>query len=284
MRRIAHLSDLHFGTTTPAVLDQLGRSVRAFEPHLVVVTGDLTQRARADQFRGARQFLDSLPSPQLIVPGNHDIAPLYKPLERVLAPYARYHRYITRELDGAFYDDELLVLALSSVQPFRWKEGTISRRQLEWIAEYSQRFPTQLRILAAHHPLVEAQTERPTRRLRRHPALLSVLDSADIAVCLSGHLHTSFSGLAVTSLDEAGSVLAVHASTATSTRLRGHQNAYNQLTLDGTSLRVDAVAFDGAAFQTLASSAYERRAGAWQIRTVALVPPQLQPSAQPHSG
>lgn len=284
MRRIAHLSDLHFGTTTPAVLDQLGHSVRAFQPHLVVVTGDLTQRARADQFRGARQFLDSLPSPQLIVPGNHDIAPLYKPLERVLSPYARYHRYITRELDGAFYDDELLVLALSSVQPFRWKEGTISRRQLEWIAEYSQRFPTQLRILAAHHPLVEAQTERPTRRLRRHPALLSVLDSADIAVCLSGHLHTSFSGLAVTSLDEAGSVLAVHASTATSTRLRGHRNAYNQLTLDGASLRVDAVAFDGAAFQTLASSTYERRAGAWQIRMLALAPAQLRPSAQPHSG
>lgn len=284
MRRIAHLSDLHFGTTTPAVLEQLGRSVRAFEPHLVVVTGDLTQRARASQFRGARQFLDSLPSPQLIVPGNHDIAPLYQPLQRVLSPYSRYHRYITRELDGAFYDDELLVLALSSVQPFRWKEGTISRRQLEWIAEYSQRFPTQLRILAAHHPLVQAQTERPTRRLRRHSALMSVLDSADIAVCLSGHLHTSFSGLAVTPLDEASSVLAVHASTATSTRRRGHQNAYNQLTLDGTALRVDAVGFDGASFQTLASSAYERRGGAWQIRSVALATPTEPRSAQPHSG
>jgi 3',5'-cyclic AMP phosphodiesterase CpdA len=279
MRRIAHLSDLHFGTETPAVLEQLGRSVRAFQPHLVVVTGDLTQRARSSQFRRARQFFDSLPSPQLIVPGNHDIAPLYRPLQRVLAPYSRYHRYITRELDGAFYDDELLVLALSSVQPFRWKEGTISRRQLEWIAEYSQRFPTQLRILAAHHPLVEAQTEQPTRRTSRHSAFLSVLDSADIAVCLSGHLHKSFSGLCVSPLDEPGSVLAVHASTATSTRLRGHQNAYNQLTLDGSALRVDAVAFDGASFQTLASSAYERHAGVWQIRTVALADPPERHSA-----
>ncbi|HTV20860.1 MAG TPA: metallophosphoesterase [Polyangiaceae bacterium] len=268
MRRIAHLSDLHFGTETPAVLEQLGRSVREFEPHLVVVTGDLTQRARSSQFRSARRWLDTLPSPQLIIPGNHDIAPLYKPLHRVLAPYARYQRYITRQLDGAFYDDELLVLALSSVQPFRWKEGTISRRQLDWIAEYAQRFPNQLRILAAHHPLVEAETERPTRRLRRHSALMSVLDSADIAVCMSGHLHTSFSGLAVTPLDEAGSVLAVHASTATSTRLRGHQNAYNQLTLDGTRLRVDAVAFGGERFERIASSAYERHAGVWQIRGV----------------
>lgn len=284
MRRIAHLSDLHFGTTTPAVLEQLGRSVRSFEPHLVVVTGDLTQRARASQFRAAREFLDTLPSPQLIVPGNHDIAPLYRPLQRMLAPYSRYHRYITRELDRAFYDDELLVLALSSVQPLRWKEGTISHRQLDWIAEYSQRFPHQLRILAAHHPLVEAETERPTRRLRRHSALMSVLDGADIAVCLSGHLHKSFSGLAVTALDEVGSVLAVHASTATSTRLRGHQNAYNQLTLEGASLRVDAVGFDGTSFQRMASSAYERRAGVWQIRAVGVATPAEPLSERAHSG
>jgi WD40 repeat protein len=98
-------------------------------------------------------------------------------------------------------------------------------------------------------------------------------------VCLSGHLHKSFSGLSVSPLDEAGSVLAVHASTATSTRLRGHQNAYNQLTLDGTALRVDAVAFDGASFQRLASSAYERHAGVWQIHTVALASPPERHSA-----
>jgi 3',5'-cyclic AMP phosphodiesterase CpdA len=264
MRRIAHLSDLHFGTETTPVLTELGRSVAAFAPDLVVVTGDITQRARVSEFRNARRFLDSLAFAQLIVPGNHDIAPLYRPLRRLFSPYARYHRFITEQLDGAFYDDELLVLALSSVQPFRWKEGTISRRQLEWVAEYAQRFPEQLRILAAHHPLVEAETEKPTRRLRRHGALMTVLDSADVSICLSGHLHKSFTGLAATPLDEAGSVLAVHASTATSTRLRGHQNAYNQLTIDGARLRVDAVGYDGEAFRPIASSSFERRAGVWR--------------------
>jgi 3',5'-cyclic AMP phosphodiesterase CpdA len=265
MRRIAHLSDLHFGTETPAVIAELRHSVAAFAPDLVVVTGDLTQRARASQFRSAKAFLDSLDAPKLIVPGNHDIAPLYQPLRRLLQPYARYHRFITRDLDGAYYDDELLVLALSSVQPFRWKEGTISARQLGWITEYAQRFPSQLRILAAHHPLVEAATEHRTRRLRKHDALMGVLDTADIAVCLSGHLHRSYAGLAVTPLDEAGSVLAVHASTATSTRLRGHENAYNQLVLEGTRLRVDSVGFDGARFRRLASSTYERHAGVWRV-------------------
>jgi 3',5'-cyclic AMP phosphodiesterase CpdA len=286
MRRVAHLSDLHFGTEMPHVLEELGASVREFSPDLVVVTGDLTQRAHPEQFESARRFLDSLAFPQLIIPGNHDIAPLYKPLERLFLPYSRYQRFIRQELDGAFYDDELLVLAFSSVQPFRWKEGTVSRRQLEWISEYTQRFPTQLRMLAAHHPLVQAETTRPTRRLRRHSALMSVLDQADIAVCLSGHLHTSFSGLAVTPLDEAGSVLAVHASTATSTRLRGHANAYNRLTLNAPLLRIDAVAFDGSTFRTVATTAYERKAGVWAIRGAVFSPagsgePNAAQSADP---
>lgn len=266
MRRIAHLSDLHFGTETPRVLDELVRSVAAFEPHLVVVTGDLTQRARTPEFVGAKRFLERLPSPQLVIPGNHDIAPLYQPLRRIFSPYERYHHHITHDLDAAFYDDEVLVLGLSSVQPLRWKEGSVKPRQLEWISEYCERFPHQLRLLAAHHPLVEAATQRRTRRVSRHSALMAVLDSADIAICMSGHLHRSFSGLAVTPLDEAGSVLTVHASTATSTRLRGHDNAYNQLTLDGSALRVDAVAFDGRSFQRIACSAYERQAGVWQPR------------------
>jgi len=272
MRRVVHLSDLHFGTETPRVVEELGESVRAFSPDLVVVTGDITQRARKTQFAAARRFFDSLGFPQLIIPGNHDIAPLYQPVRRVLSPYALYRHYIGPALDGAFYDDALLVLGLSSVQPWRVKEGAISPRQLEWVAEYAQRFPTQLRMLAAHHPLVEAETGQRTRRLRRHGAVMTLLDSADIAVCLSGHLHRSFTGLAVTPLDEAGSVLAVHASTATSTRLRGHDNAYNRLTLEGSLLRVDAVAYDGQTFRTLSSSGYERSAGVWHVRAAGVLP------------
>jgi 3',5'-cyclic AMP phosphodiesterase CpdA len=261
MRRIAHLSDLHFGTEASGVLDELDASLAKFAPHLVIVTGDLTQRARSSQFRRARDFLDRLPFARVVVPGNHDIAPLYQPLERVLWPYARYRRFITHELDHVWHDDELLVLGLSSVQPWRWKEGTVSERQLDWMVTAAQRHPRQVRILAAHHPMVRASTARPTRRLHRHDSLVSALDTAGIGICLSGHLHKSYSGL-----DEPGSVLAVHASTATSTRLRGQANAYNQLTIDGQTVQVDAVAWNGRGFQRLTSDRYERLGGIWQQR------------------
>lgn len=277
MRRIAHLSDLHFGTEAAGVLDELDASLAQFDPHLVVVTGDLTQRARTSQFRRAREFLDRLPFARLVVPGNHDIAPLYQPLERVLWPYARYQRFITRELDHVWHDEELLVLGLSSVQPWSWKEGSVSTRQLDWMVTSTQRHPRQVRILAAHHPLVRASSMRPARRPRRHEALVAALDAADIGICLSGHLHKSFSGL-----NEPGSVLAVHASTATSTRLRGQANAYNQLTIDGQAVIVDAVAWNGRAFERLTSFHYERLGGAWQQRRsegVTAEPPLRWPRA-----
>lgn len=259
MRRIAHLSDLHFGTEASGVIEELGASLAEFAPDLVIVTGDLTQRAHRSQFRRAREFLDRLPFARLVVPGNHDIAPLYQPLARVFWPYARYRRFIMSELDHLWHDEELLVLGLSSVQPWRWKEGTISPRQLDWIVSSAARHPRQIRILAAHHPMVQACTRRPTRRLRRHAELFSTLDAAGIGICLSGHLHQSFSGLG-----EPGSVLAVHASTASSTRLRGHANAYNQLTIDGPDVQVDAIAWSGRRFEHLSSDAYVRQDGAWQ--------------------
>lgn len=259
MRRIAHLSDLHFGTEASGVPDELHASLAHFAPHLLIVTGDLTQRAHERQFRRARDFLDRLPFARLVVPGNHDIAPLYRPLQRVFRPYARYQRFITGQLDHIWHDEELLVLGLSSVQPWRWKEGTLSTGQLEWMVACAQRHPRQLRILAAHHPMVRASTTRPTQRGRRHDALTAALGAAGIGICLSGHLHRSYSGL-----DEPGSVLAVHASTATSTRLRGQANAYNQLTIDGQAVRVDAVAWDGRGFERLTSDRYERLGGIWR--------------------
>jgi 3',5'-cyclic AMP phosphodiesterase CpdA len=74
MRVLVHLSDIHFGRVNPSLLAPLVKTINEIEPDLVAVSGDLTQRARSHQFREARAFLDSLPQPQIIVPGNHDIA------------------------------------------------------------------------------------------------------------------------------------------------------------------------------------------------------------------
>ena len=73
MRTLLHISDLHFGRVDPATVEPLTAAIRALARNVVIVSGDLTQRARAAEFRAARAFLDALPRPQIVVPGNHDV-------------------------------------------------------------------------------------------------------------------------------------------------------------------------------------------------------------------
>ena len=88
---ILHLSDLHFGTEQPVLCAALRRLSERLQPEAVVVSGDLTQRARVAQFVQARQFLVSLQWPLLVVPGNHDI-PLFEFAERLLQPFDRFRQ------------------------------------------------------------------------------------------------------------------------------------------------------------------------------------------------
>src|SRR3982750_1516324 len=93
MRRLAHLSDLHFGRVDPAAVEGLVRSLEDARPDLIVVSGDFTQSARSEEFRAARAFLDRLPAPTFAVPGNHDL-PQWNPVERLVRPYDRYRPFI----------------------------------------------------------------------------------------------------------------------------------------------------------------------------------------------
>ena len=83
MRTIVQLSDLHFGRLLPETVEPCLEAVRTLEPNLVVISGDLTQRARKWQYAQAKSFLAALPRPQLILPGNHDV-PAYNLYRRLM--------------------------------------------------------------------------------------------------------------------------------------------------------------------------------------------------------
>ena len=115
MRTLVHLSDLHFGRVDPALLSPLRALVEHLEPDVVVVSGDLTQRARSAQFQQARVFLDSLPGPQIVVPGNHDV-PLYNVFSRFLTPLVKYRRHVTDDLSPEYVDEEIAVLGINTAR------------------------------------------------------------------------------------------------------------------------------------------------------------------------
>src|SRR5215213_12041328 len=105
MRTLVHISDLHFGRLDPRTVPALRDAILASRPDILVVSGDLTQRARNAQFASARRFLDSLPVPRVVVPGNHDV-PLYNLMARWLWPLAAYRRHIEDDIEPFYADGE----------------------------------------------------------------------------------------------------------------------------------------------------------------------------------
>src|SRR5688572_25045184 len=134
MRRIVHLSDLHFGRVNPALVDPLLRTVREVEPDIVAISGDLTQRARSYQFQQARSFLDALPTPQIVVPGNHDI-PLHNLFTRFFEPLTKYRRYITDDLQPVYGVEEMENVCVDTARSSVSKWGRINLIQVESLRE-----------------------------------------------------------------------------------------------------------------------------------------------------
>jgi 3',5'-cyclic AMP phosphodiesterase CpdA len=228
MRTLIHLSDLHFGRVDETVVEPLVSEVVGRKPDVVVVSGDLTQRARSEEFREAREFLDSLPSPQIVVPGNHDV-PLYNVLARFFQPLDKYRRYITDDLEPFHADDEIAVMGVNTARSLTVKDGRINEQQVARIRERMCHLPDELtKIIVTHHPfdLPEGHADRDL--LGRARMAMEALASCGADLLLAGHLHVSHTGHTAERYKIKGhSALVVQAGTATSTRGRGETNSFN---------------------------------------------------------
>ncbi|HKR21432.1 MAG TPA: metallophosphoesterase, partial [Pyrinomonadaceae bacterium] len=152
MRTIVHLSDLHFGRVNASLLDPLKRVVSEIEPDVVAVSGDLTQRARSHQFQQARSFLDELPKPQIIVPGNHDI-PLHNVFARFLEPLTKYKHYITTDLQPVYEDKEIAIVGVNTARSLVFKGGRINENQVGRLREKFCTLEDEVvKVVVTHHP------------------------------------------------------------------------------------------------------------------------------------
>ncbi|CUH40911.1 Calcineurin-like phosphoesterase [Jannaschia seosinensis] len=261
MRRVLHISDLHFGRDRPDLLRPLIRTINGLAPDLVAISGDFTQRARLGQYRAARAFLAQLQPPVLSVPGNHD-TPLDNLFIRFLYPWARYRKYIHPELEPSWEDEEVAVVGINTVNRWSWQRGRIGRHTIRRVCNgFTDDEPARTQIAMLHHPL-EHGSDVEKRLMRGADRALTRLGECGADVVLSGHLHTWHARPFAT---QAG-VLFVQAGTGLSTRLRGQPNDFNLLSIEDGKVKVEQwIAGEGQIeFAPGQSADFEKIDGAWQ--------------------
>jgi 3',5'-cyclic AMP phosphodiesterase CpdA len=220
---LLQISDPHFGTERPLVVAALQELVRLQKPSLIVLSGDITQRAHPREFNAARRFVQGLEVPVVLsIPGNHDI-PLFNPLARLCFPYANYSQAFGAELEPEHDSPSLLVLGVNTTRRYRHIQGEVSQAQVERVSQRLRAAsPQQLRVVVTHQPVHVIRERDLKNLLRGHARAVCAWSGAGADVILGGHIHLPY----VRPLSDAFPNLprrtwSVQAGTALSHRLRG---------------------------------------------------------------
>jgi 3',5'-cyclic AMP phosphodiesterase CpdA len=233
MRRIVHISDLHFGNNDPSLLEPLRQAIAKLAPDVMIVSGDLVEHATVKEFEQAAAFLQALPEPRIVVPGNHDL-PFYNLWDRTFVGLSRYRSSITRDTRPRFEDDEVAIFGANTSRLWPIRGGSLSSTQLERLAgEFARVAPQKVRMLVTHHPFDLPIVEN--RRLLVGHARRAVQRLAPtVDILLAGHIHVSSTGSTAVRYKAEGHALAfVQAGTAVSRRDKGEKNSFNFLKVRG---------------------------------------------------
>jgi 3',5'-cyclic AMP phosphodiesterase CpdA len=247
LRALLHVSDLHFG---PKHLPALSQAVRELaeraRPAAVVVSGDLTQRAKPAQFRAAREWIAALPVPAVFVPGNHDV-PMYRFWERLLSPFGAWRRHFDRDLVRGHCGDGLAIVGVNTAHAWTTKHGKLHRGELERLERELAALPAGgMRVVVAHHPLAASALLRDEPVTRGAARALTLCRRHRVELVLSGHLHHGFWLRAPRTGDGEGPFV-LHCGTTTSTRGRAGErgrNSLNWIEFEAGALRIERRLWD----------------------------------------
>ncbi len=249
--RIIHLSDLHFGTETPALVQSLSNHMRETPADLLIVSGDLTQIASNREFAQARDFLNNCGLPVFCVPGNHDI-PRYDFWERMSDPYRRYRRYISPDLEPVLETPQACIAGINTARRilphWNWAHGAVSAAQLTKLRKTYEDTQALVRICVMHHPAHKIADGNFKTIVYGGVRALAELGAMKVDLVLTGHVHH-----AAATLVEYGDhhTMFLSASTALSRRIRKSANGYNVITIDGPALHIQMFSYQDNNFSLL---------------------------------
>ncbi len=263
MTRLVHLTDLHFGLHRAELVQPLQDAVLANRPDVVAVSGDLTQRALAGQFRAAMAFLHGLGVPLMVIPGNHDL-PVFNPLARLLIPFGAYRRGATQDLTPVLTIGHLRLFGTNTADPFQWRGGVARMDEVDRVCRAMRQGPTDVtNILVCHHPFEEPSGFERGETENARAATQKLVD-AGLHVILSGHLHHWTIGLGISD-KSARPIFQIQTGTALCSRIGERDHGFSLMDFDGAGLSVTPWIVDEptGSFTPQPSSAFLYRDGLW---------------------
>jgi 3',5'-cyclic AMP phosphodiesterase CpdA len=266
MRTLIHLSDLHFGRVDPMIVTPLLDFIRTINPNLVAISGDLTQRARTHEFQLARKFLRSIPFPQIVVPGNHDV-PLHNLLSRFLGNLDRYRCFISDDLEPFYHDSEIAVLGMNTARSLAWKGGRINRQQLQKLRARFRKVPdSSVKIVVTHHPFDLPRGVIGNYLFGGAQLAMQTIAESRVDLLLAGHFHVGATGHTATRYEIKNyASLLVSCGTSTSTRGRGQPNSLNVIEIDDAKITIARQTWrpDRCIFDLLSTERFGRTDEGW---------------------
>jgi 3',5'-cyclic AMP phosphodiesterase CpdA len=258
MRKIIHISDIHFGTENETVAQSLIKNIYTECPDLIVISGDLTQRAKKHQFMAAKKFLDTLEFPKVIVPGNHDIT-LWNPYRRILLSNRRFKKYINKDMYPYFIDNEIAVVGINTARAIAITGGRISRHQIKWIIKQFEQVPENVaKIVVFHHNVLPSRAEKKDALLGGLSLFLRKVRHCRIDMILTGHLHDSFASLIPSEMSAGKPLIVSQAGTAISCRLRNGLNEYNLINITVENIEITIKKFKDGEFRKSEAKLFHR--------------------------
>ncbi|WP_106640113.1 metallophosphoesterase family protein [Allosphingosinicella vermicomposti] len=237
MTRLFHVSDLHFGRADQDALDWFAGLVEAERPDAVICTGDLTMRARSAEFEAAARWLEALPVPVTVEPGNHDL-PYFNPFERMFRPYRRFGR-VQKMIERPIDLDGVTVIPLRTTARAQlrhnWSWGVVNEKSLRRAVEMASGSTAgHVKLVAAHHPLIDKTGVEGRAKTRRGLSALKALAEAGADAVLTGHVHDPFD----ITHDMAGRAIRMIGAGTLSERVRGSRPSFNELHVAEGALQV----------------------------------------------
>jgi 3',5'-cyclic AMP phosphodiesterase CpdA len=234
---LMQISDLHFGPPyVPNAGEAALRLAPLLNPDAIIVSGDLTQRAKREQFEAARDYIARLPDvPKMVIPGNHDV-PLYRVYERLVHPHRLYREIISEDLNPVLRVGDAVIAGLDSTAPrTAISNGRIFKSQLDHCSRvFADASPDTIRIVVAHHHFAPAPDYLRDNIMPKAKRAMERFEDLKVDMILGGHLHRAYVG---NSLDfypgkrrDRGIIIG-QSGTTTSRRGRGREAEKNSLNL-----------------------------------------------------